>query len=120
MRSRFETEVDCNVRPASHRPRCDHDVTKDVDDPATLFIVYAAVIGLALLTIGLSSLGLGKFALPLNWLSAPCRRGWSRTTSCTCAGRRVVILTALSSIFWMGILFVLFLSDYMTRHRVVG
>ena len=35
-------------------------------------------------------------------------------------GDRVVILTALSSIFWMGILFVLFLADYMTRLKVVN
>ncbi len=35
-------------------------------------------------------------------------------------GDRVVILTALSSLFWMGILFVLFMSDYMTRIKVVG
>ena len=35
-------------------------------------------------------------------------------------GDKVVILTALSSLFWMGILFVLFLSDYMTRNMLVG
>ena len=34
-------------------------------------------------------------------------------------GDRVVILTALSSLFWMGILFVLFLADYTTRLKVV-
>jgi cytochrome c oxidase subunit IV len=35
-------------------------------------------------------------------------------------GDRVVILTALASIFWMGILFVLFMADYMTRRMIVG
>ena len=35
-------------------------------------------------------------------------------------GDRVVILTALASLFWMGILFVLFMSDYMTRGMLVG
>ena len=34
-------------------------------------------------------------------------------------GDKVVILTALSSLFWMGILFVLFMGDYMTRHLIV-
>ena len=34
--------------------------------------------------------------------------------------RQQVILTALSSLFWMGILFVLFMGDYMTRHLVVA
>jgi cytochrome c oxidase subunit 4 len=33
---------------------------------------------------------------------------------------RIVILTALSSLFWLGILFVLVLADYMTRTLHVG
>jgi caa(3)-type oxidase subunit IV len=32
----------------------------------------------------------------------------------------VVIFTALSALFWMFILFVLVLSDYMTRRLLVG
>ena len=35
-------------------------------------------------------------------------------------GDRVVTLTALASLFWMGILFVLFLTDYMSRKTIVG
>jgi cytochrome c oxidase subunit 4 len=102
-------------------PETTHDFTKDADNPATLVLVYAVVIGLALATIGLSSLGLGRLALPMQLAIATVQAGLVayyfmhlRT------GERVLILTALSSIFWMGILFVLFLSDYMTRQYIVS
>ena len=41
--------------------------SKEVDNPTSLVIVYAAVIGLSLASVGLSSLGLGKFALPIQF-----------------------------------------------------
>jgi cytochrome c oxidase subunit 4 len=100
-----------------------YDVTKDVDAPATLFIVFALVIGLALANIGLSSLGLGKYALPLQLAIGCVQAGLVAYYFMHLRqGDRVVILTALSSIFWMGILFVLllFLADYMTRLKVVS
>lgn len=34
-------------------------------------------------------------------------------------GDKVVTLAALSSVFWLGILFVLFMADYMSRHRIM-
>ena len=98
-----------------------YDVTEDVDAPATLFIVYALVIGLALANIGLSSLGLGKFALPLQLAIGSVQAGLVAYYFMHLRqGDKVVILTALSSIFWMGILFVLFLADYKTRLMVVN
>ena len=104
-----------------HTPANATDFNKEVDDPVTLLIVWAAVISLALLTIGLSSLGLSKFALPLQLLIASIQAGLVAYFFMHLRqGDRVVILTALSSLFWMGILFVLFMSDYMTRYKVVG
>jgi cytochrome c oxidase subunit 4 len=104
-----------------HAPATTYDVTKDVDAPATLFIVFAIVIGLALANIGLSSLGLGKFALPLQLAIGCVQAGLVAYYFMHLRqGDRVVILTALSSLFWMGILFVLFLADYMTRLKVVS
>jgi cytochrome c oxidase subunit IV len=98
-----------------------YDVSQDVDAPATLFIVFAAVFGLALANVGLSSLGLGKFALPLQLAIGCIQAGLVAYYFMHLKqGDRVVILTALSSLFWMGILFVLFLSDYMTRLKVVS
>jgi cytochrome c oxidase subunit IV len=106
---------------AHHTNITTYDVAKDADAPATLFIVFALVIGLALANIGLSSLGLGKFALPLQLAIGCVQAGLVAYYFMHLRqGDRVVILTALSSIFWMGILFVLFLADYMTRLKVVN
>ena len=97
-----------------------YDVTKDVDNPASLFIVFAFVLGLALANVGLSMLGLGKYGLPIQ-LSIGCVQAGlvAYFFMHLRQGDRVVILTALSSLFWMGILFVLFLADYTTRLKVV-
>ena len=103
-----------------HTHGATYDVTKDVDNPASLFIVFAIIVGLALATIGISTLGIGKFALPMQ-LSIGCIQAGlvAYFFMHLRQGDRVVILTALSSLFWMGILFVLFLADYMTRLKVV-
>jgi cytochrome c oxidase subunit 4 len=104
-----------------HSNAATYDVAKDVDAPATLFIVFALVIGLALANIGLSSLGLGKFALPMQLAIGCVQAGLVAYYFMHLRqGDKVVILTALSSIFWMGILFVLFLADYKTRLMVVN
>jgi cytochrome c oxidase subunit IV len=98
-----------------------YDVTHDIDSPASLIAVYVGVVVLSLVSIGLSSLGLGKFALPLQLAIGCVQAGLVAYYFMHLRqGDKVVILTALSSIFWMGILFVLFLADYATRHRVVG
>lgn len=98
-----------------------HDFAKEADSPAALFVVYAVVLSLALANVGLSSTGLGKYALVLQLGIA--------TVQATLVayyfmhlkqGDKVVLLTALASIFWVGILFVLFMADYMTRHIVAG
>lgn len=89
----------------------------DVDSPASLFVVFLVVIGLAAANIGLSISGLGKLALPVQL-------GIASVQACVVAYywmhmRRkdtVVTLTALSSLFFMFIMFVLTLSDYLTRH----
>ena len=79
------------------------------------------MIGLALANIGLSSLGLGKFALPLQLAIACIQAGLVAYYFMHLRqGDRVVILTALSSLFWMGILFVLFMADFATRNRIVN
>jgi len=98
-----------------------YDVTKDVDSPAGLLAVYVGVVVLSLVSIGLSSLGMGRFALPLQLAIASVQAGLVAYYFMHLRhGDKVVILTALSSIFWMGILFVLFMVDYATRHRIIG
>jgi cytochrome c oxidase subunit 4 len=97
-------------------------VRKDLDNPAQLFVVFLAVLGLALLNIFLSSaIGPTKITLPLQLSIASVQAGLVAYFFMHLRqGDKVVLLTALSSLFWMGILFVLFLSDYMTRHLIVG
>ena len=98
-----------------------HDYAKEADNPGGLFAVYAVVLGLALANVGLSSLGLGKYALVLQLAIGTVQAAFVAYYFMHLKqGDKIVILTALASIFWMGILFVLFLSDYMTRHMVVG
>ncbi|QJW93848.1 cytochrome C oxidase subunit IV family protein [Frigoriglobus tundricola] len=99
-----------------------HGVRKELDSPGQLLVVFAAVIGLALVNIfGSGAIGPTKFTLVFQlaigsvqaWLVAYYFMHLKQAD-------KVVTLTALSSLFWMGILFVLFLSDYMTRHLLIG
>lgn len=95
--------------------------SKQVDSPATLFIVYAVVIGLTFLTVGLSEVGLGKAGLPVQLTIASIQAAFVAYFFMHLKqSDRVVVLTALSSLFWMAILFVLFMTDYMTRKILVG
>jgi cytochrome c oxidase subunit 4 len=99
-----------------------HGIRQDVDNPATLILVFVVLIGLALANIGISgAMGPTKFTLPLQLAIASVQAGLVAYYFMHLRqGDKVVILTALSSLFWMGILFVLFLADYLTRHMVVG
>ena len=110
------THTDPHGTHAGH----DHDFAKEADSPGMLFAVYAVVLGLALANVGLSTLGLGKYALVLQLAIGTVQAGFVAYYFMHLRqGDKIVILTALASVFWMGILFVLFLSDYMTRHIVV-
>ena len=110
--------------PAATTPATDdpHGIRKDLDKPGELVIVFLAVLGLALLNIFLSGqIGPTKFTLPLQLAIGSVQAGLVAYHFMHLKqGDKIVILTALSSLFWMGILFVLFMSDYMTRHLVVG
>jgi cytochrome c oxidase subunit 4 len=95
--------------------------SREVDKPSTLFTIYALIIILTLSSVGLSSFGLGMFALPIQLTIAAVQAALvSYFFMHLKQGDRVVILTALASIFWMGILFVLFMADYMTRKMIIG
>ncbi|MBM3979254.1 MAG: hypothetical protein FJ304_03020 [Planctomycetes bacterium] len=98
-----------------------HGIRKDLDKPGQLVVVFLAVLGLALVNIfGSTAMGPGKFTLPFQLAVGSAQAtlvGYHFMHLKN--GDKVVLLTALSSIFWMGILFVLFLGDYMTRHMIV-
>lgn len=95
--------------------------SKDVDNNATLIMVYVAVIGLTVVSVAVSSIGLGKFGLPFQLGIGTIQAALVGYHFMHLKqGDRVVILTALASLFWMGILFILFMADYMTRKMIVG
>ncbi len=99
-----------------------HGIRKELDAPGQLVIVFLAVVGLALANIGLSiAIGPTKFTLPLQLAIGSVQAGLVAYYFMHLrAGDKVVTLTALASLFWMAILFILFMSDYMTRHLIVG
>ncbi|MCS7021296.1 MAG: cytochrome C oxidase subunit IV family protein [Gemmataceae bacterium] len=94
---------------------------RETDSPSLLLGVWAVIIVLALASIGLSSLGLGKYALPVQLAIATVQAALVAYYFMHLRqSDRVVILTALSSLFWMAILFILVLADYLTRPWHVG
>lgn len=108
---------------ATHTDPADpHGMRKDLDNPASLVVVFLVVVGLALVNIFASkAIGPQRFTLPLQLAIGSVQAGLVAYHFMHLKqGDRVVILTALSSLFWMAILFVLFLSDYMTRHMLIG
>jgi cytochrome c oxidase subunit 4 len=99
-----------------------HGIRAHADSAGVLIVVWLVVLGLALANVGISiAIGPTKFTLPLQLAIGSVQAGIVAYYFMHLRqGDRVVVLTALSSIFWMGILFVLFLADYLTRHMIVG
>jgi cytochrome c oxidase subunit 4 len=97
-------------------------IRKDLDNPGQLVVIFLAVVGLALANIGLSgAIGPRSYTLPLQLTIASVQAALVAYYFMHLrAGDKVVTLTALASLFWMLILFVLFMADYMTRHLIVG
>jgi cytochrome c oxidase subunit 4 len=110
--------------PTTHTTPADdpHGIRAHADSIGLLAVVWVVVLGLALANVGISiAIGPTKFTLPLQMAIASVQAGTVAYYFMHLRqGDRVVILTALSSLFWMGILFVLFLADYLTRHLVIG
>jgi cytochrome c oxidase subunit 4 len=108
-----------NTTPIADDP---HGMRKDLDSTGLLLVVFVAVLGLALANVGISlKMGPTKYTLVVQLAIASVQAGLVAYYFMHLRhGDKVVILTALSSLFWMAILFVLFLADYMTRFWVVG
>jgi cytochrome c oxidase subunit 4 len=120
------TTTPAGTAPAPHTAPAPGDdpygVRKELDNPAQLVVVFLVVLGLAMVNIFLSSaIGPTKFTLPLQLAIGSVQAGLVAYFFMHLKqSDKVVVLTALSSLFWMGILFVLFLADYLTRTMVVG
>lgn len=88
----------------------------DIDNPGVITGVWLVVILLAAANVGLSLAGLGKLALPVQLGIGAVQAGivayyWMHLRR----KDQVVTLTALSALFFTFIMFVLILSDYLTR-----
>ena len=110
---------DPHATPVATTSTTDH--LGETDSPAMIVGVFLAVVLLSAANIGLSIVGFGKYTLVVQLAIGTMQAGlvsfyWMHLRQ----GDKVVILTGLASIFWMGILFVLFMSDYMTRIMVIG
>ena len=107
-----------------HGARHDHDphgIRASADNPGLLIAVFVAIAALSLVNVGASiALKPTQFALPMQLMIASVQAGLVAYYFMHLRhGDKVVVLTALSSLFWMGILFVLFMGDYMTRHLLI-
>ncbi|VTT96948.1 hypothetical protein : Caa(3)-type oxidase, subunit IV OS=Terriglobus saanensis (strain ATCC BAA-1853 / DSM 23119 / SP1PR4) GN=AciPR4_4037 PE=4 SV=1: COX4_pro [Gemmataceae bacterium] len=107
---------------AGHDTHGGHGVIGHVDSPGLLFVVFLVVIGLFAANVAMSTSGaLGKYTLFAQLAIGAVQATFVGLYFMHLRhGDKVVVLTALASVFWMGILFVLFMSDYMTRNRVMG
>lgn len=101
-----------------HPPAAPFDATHDLDNPSSLVVIYLVVVGLSAASIlATLFLHLGKYALPVQMAFGTAQAGlvsffWMHLRR----KDKVVTLTALAALFWTGILFVLFLSDFMSRY----
>jgi caa(3)-type oxidase subunit IV len=88
----------------------------DVDNPMKVFVVYLVVLALALANIGLSTVGLGPIALPVQLGIATVQAGFVAWHWMHLRRKDTIItLTAVTSLFFVFIFFVLVLSDVLTR-----
>jgi cytochrome c oxidase subunit 4 len=118
------THTPAGTTPAATTATADdpHGIRKEMDSPGQLVVVFLVVLGLALVNIFVSSsIGPTKFTLPLQ-LAIASVQAWVVAYYFMHLRQSdgVVIITALSALFWMFILFVLVLSDYLTRQLLVG
>lgn len=93
----------------------------DVDDPLTLCLIWLSIIFLTFVNIWISMQSSGGYVIALQLIIAAIQVtlvGYHYMH--LKHGDKVVLLTALASIFWVGILFILMLADYLSRHIVVA
>jgi cytochrome c oxidase subunit 4 len=88
----------------------------DVDSPAKVGLVYLVVLGLAIANILLSKAGLGPISLPVQMAIASVQAVLVAWYWMHLRRKDTIIrLTAVSSLFFVFIFYVLVLSDLLTR-----
>lgn len=106
------------AEPSTAHTHDDPPTMHDVDSVGGLVVVYLFVIGLAAANVGLALAGLGSLSLPVQLIIATVQAilvawYWMHMRR----KDQVVALTAVTSLFFIFIFFVLTLSDILTRWR---
>ena len=92
-------------------------MSEHIIPPRTYYTVFAALIGLTVLTVSASFLDLGSYHTAVGLTFGVAKASlvvlffmhlWYST--------RLTWIVAAAGLFWLGILMVLTLSDYLTRH----
>jgi cytochrome c oxidase subunit 4 len=92
-------------------------MSERVVPPSTYYTVFAVLIGLTVLTVALSFVNLGQWHTLVGMVI-----GVVKATLVVLFfmhlyySPRLTWIVAAAGIFWLGILLVLTLSDYLTRH----
>jgi len=102
-----------NVQDSGAKPY----VPPHIDEPASLFYVYFGLIGFFGLTLALAAAKLGNALLPVQLIIGAMQAVLVGVFFMHLKrADRTIVFTALAAIFWMIILFVLELPDFVTRH----
>ncbi len=82
----------------------------------TYFLVFAILISLTLITVGFSFLDLGQWHTPLGLTIATCKAVLVALFFMHLLhSNRLTWVVLAAALFWLGILMVLTLADYLTR-----
>jgi cytochrome c oxidase subunit 4 len=85
----------------------------------TYLKVWAALLGLLALTVGVSFLQLGRLNLPIAMLIAVAKASLIVLVFMHIkGGSRLLHLAAAAGLLWLAIMFVLTMNDYFTRDAV--
>ncbi len=82
----------------------------------TYYAIFAALVGLTLLTVGLSFLPLGEWHTPVGLLIASAKVALVALFFMHLLySSRLIWLVAAAGLFWLAIMIALTLADYLTR-----
>lgn len=105
--------------PTPHGQPDDPPTMHDVDSPGVITGVFVVVLLLSGANIGLSMAGLGGLALPVQLAIASVQAVlvayyWMHLRR----GDKTVTVSALTALFFLAILFILTMPDYVARLRM--
>jgi cytochrome c oxidase subunit 4 len=92
-------------------------MSERVIPPATYYVVFVALIVLTVLTVGASFVPMGPWHTAVGLLFGALKAGLVILIFMHLLySPRLLALVLAAGLFWLGIMIVLTLSDYLTRH----